>query len=104
MAPGVRNSKRVRAASQSDVLPSQSETRTSKRLLVQDTTASYDDNTAAEQYNGIAAHDNTTSEEGNVVAGHDNAAVEQNIGAANDDTTPAEGKLYVFSQFCHLFC
>jgi hypothetical protein len=34
MAPGVRNSKRVRASTQSDVQPFESETRASKRLLV----------------------------------------------------------------------
>jgi hypothetical protein len=59
MAPGVRNSKRVRASTQSDVQPSESETRASKRLLVQDPTAPYDDNPAAEESNGPAVDENT---------------------------------------------
>jgi hypothetical protein len=92
MAPGVRNSKRVRASTQSDVQPSESETRASKRLLVQDPTAPYDDNLAAEESNGPAVDENTPSEDGSVSAGHDNAALEAHIGAANDENTLAEGK------------
>jgi hypothetical protein len=72
--PRARNNKRVRAATQSDVLPSESEPRTSKRLLVQKRTTPSDDNVAAEECNGKVAHDNT-SEEGNEAASHDNAAV-----------------------------
>jgi hypothetical protein len=94
MAPGVRNSKRVRAATQSDVLPSESETERSKRLHVQDTRAAYDDNTAAEDVNGTTGHDNSTSEECNVTAGHDNAVVDQDIGAAANENTLAEGKFF----------
>jgi hypothetical protein len=92
MAPGVRNSKRVRASTQSDVQPSESETRASKRLLVQEPTAPYDDNPAAEESHGLAVDENTPSEDGNVSAGQDNAALEAHIGAANDDNTLAEGK------------
>jgi hypothetical protein len=92
MAPGVRNSTRVRASTQSDVLPSESEMRASKRLLVQDPTAPYDDNPAAEESNGPAVDENTPLEDGSVSAGHDNAALEAHIGAANDDNTLVEGK------------
>jgi hypothetical protein len=81
MVSGVRN-----------VQPSESETRASKRLFVQDPTAPYDDNPAAEDSNGPAVDENTPSEDGNVSAGHDNAALEAHIGAANDDNTVAEGK------------
>jgi hypothetical protein len=93
MAPGVRNSKRVRAATQSDVLPFESEIERSKRLHVQDARATYDDNTATEDANGIAGHDNSTSEEGNVTA-DDNAIVDQDIGAATNENTLAEGKFF----------
>jgi hypothetical protein len=99
MAPGVRNNKIVRAATQSDVLPSESETRASKRLLVQDPTPPYDDNPAAEESNGPAVDENTPSEDGSVSAGHDNAALEAHIGGANDDNTLAEGKHFIFMQF-----
>jgi hypothetical protein len=95
MAPGVRNCKRVRAATQSDVLPSEFEPRTSKRHLVQEHTTPFDDNAAVEECNGTVAHDNTL-EEGNEAAAHDNASVEQYIGAANDDLSFPEGKLYFF--------
>jgi hypothetical protein len=92
MAPGVRNSKRVRASTLLDVQPSESETRASKRLLIQDPTAPYDDNPAVEESNGPAVDENTPSEDGSVSAGHDNTALEAHIGAANDDNTLAEGK------------
>jgi hypothetical protein len=95
MALGDRNSKRVRAATQSDVLPSESEARTSKRLLVQEHTTPSDDNAAAKECNRTVAHDNT-SEEGNEAATHDNASVEQYIGAPNDDLSFPEGELYFF--------
>jgi hypothetical protein len=62
----------VRVATQSDVLPSESEIERSKRLHVQDARAASDDNTATEDANGIAGHDNSTLEEGNVTAGDDN--------------------------------
>jgi hypothetical protein len=78
MAPGVRNSKRVRATTQLDVLPSKSEPRTSKRHLVQEHTTPSDDNAAIEECNGTISPDNT-SEEGNEAATHDNASVEQYI-------------------------
>jgi hypothetical protein len=78
MTPGVRNNKRVRAATQSDVLPSESEPRTLKRLLVQEYTTPSDDNAAAEECNGTVAHDNTSGE-GNEAAAHDNASVEHYI-------------------------
>jgi hypothetical protein len=58
MVPKVRNSKRVRAGTQSDVLPSESETERSKRLRVQDARASSDDNTTAEDANETVGHDN----------------------------------------------
>jgi hypothetical protein len=103
MAPGVRNSKRVRATTQSDVLPSECEPRTSKRHLVQEHTTPSDDNAATEECNGTVAPDNT-SEEGNEAAAHDNASVEQYIGAANDDLSFPEGKLYFFIYLCELFC
>jgi hypothetical protein len=97
MAPGVRNSKRVRASTQSDVQPSESETRASKRLLVQDPTAPYDDNPAAEESNEPAVDENAPSEDGSVSAGHDNAAFEAHIAAANDDNTLAEGKHFFYA-------
>jgi hypothetical protein len=99
MAPGIRNSKRVRASTQSDVLPSESETIASKRLLVQDPTAPYDDNPATEESNGPAIDENTPSEDGSVSAGHDNTALQAHIRAANDDNTLAEGKHFTFMQF-----
>jgi hypothetical protein len=99
MAPGVRNSKKVRASTQSDVLPSESETRASKRLLVQDPTTPYDDNPAAEESNGPTVDENTPSEDGSVSAGHDNAALDAHIGAANDDNTLAEGKHFFSCNF-----
>jgi hypothetical protein len=92
MAPGVRNSKRVRVSTQSDVQPSESKTRASKRLLVHDPTAPYDDNPGAEESNGPAVDENTPSEDGSVSVGHDNATFEAHIAAANDDNTLAEGK------------
>jgi hypothetical protein len=103
MAPVVRNSKRVRAATQSDVLPSESEPRTSKRNLLKEHTTPSDDNAAAQECNGTVAHDNT-SEEGNEAAAHDNASIEQYVGAANDDLSFPEGKLYFFINLHHLFC
>jgi hypothetical protein len=60
MVPGVRDSKRVRATTQSDVLPSESEPRTSKRHLVQEHTSPSDDNAATEECNGTVAPDNTS--------------------------------------------
>jgi hypothetical protein len=99
MAPGVRKSKRVRVVTQSDVLPSESKPRTSKRHLVQEHTTPSDDNAAAEECNATVAHDNT-SEEGNEAVAHDNAYLEQDIGAANDDLSFPEGKFsftYVIS-------
>jgi hypothetical protein len=99
MAPGVRNSKRVRASTQSDVQPFESETRASKRLIVQDPTAPYDDNPAAEESNGPAVDENTPSEDGSVSAGHDNTALEAHIGVANDDNTLAEGKHFFSCSF-----
>jgi hypothetical protein len=95
MVRGVRNNKRVREATQSDVLPSESEPRRSKRLLAHEHTTPSDDNAAAEECNGTVAHDNT-SKEGNEAAAHDNAVVEQHIGAPNDDHSFPEGKLYFF--------
>jgi hypothetical protein len=95
MAPGVRNSKRVRVTTHSDVLPFESEPRTSKRHIVQEHATSSDDNAATEECNGTVAPDNT-SEEGNEAAAHDNASVEQYIRAANDDLSFPEGKLYFF--------
>jgi hypothetical protein len=105
MAPGVRNSKRVRADTQSDVLPSESAPRTSKRLVVQDRTTPSDDNAAGQECSGTVANDNT-SQEGNEAAGHDNtshednevaaheiASVDRYIGAPNDDLPFSEGKL-----------
>jgi hypothetical protein len=99
MAPGVRNSKRVRASTQSDVQPTESETRASKRLLVQDPTTPFDDNPALEESNAPAFDENTPSQDGNVSAGHDNAGFEANIAAANDDNTLAEGKLFFSCNF-----
>jgi hypothetical protein len=94
MAPVVRNSKRVRASTQSKNQPTESEIRASKRLLVQDPTAPYEDNPAAEESNGPAVDENTPSEDGSVSAGHDNAGFEAHIAAGNDDNTLAEGKLF----------
>jgi hypothetical protein len=99
MAPGVRNSKRVRASTQSDVQPFESETRASKRLIVQDPTAPYDDNPAAEESNGPAVDENTPTEDGSVSTGHDNTALEAHIGVANDDNTLAEGKHFFSCSF-----
>jgi hypothetical protein len=99
MARGVRNSKRVRASTQSDVQPSESETRASKRLLVQNPTAPYDDNPAAEESNGLVVDENTPSEDGSVSTGHDNTAFEAHIAAANDDNTLAEGKHFFSCSF-----
>ena len=97
MAPGVRNSKRVRATAEVEVQPSASETSRSKRLHVQAPPAANEDPTPAEEANGTAGHDNTASGEANVTAGHDNADVEEDIVAANDNTL-AEGKFYFSSQ------
>jgi hypothetical protein len=94
MAPGVRNSKIVKAGTQSDVLPSESETERSKRLHVQDARAGSDDNIAAEDANGTSVHDNSTSEEGNVTAGDENAVVDQNNGATANKNTITEGKFF----------
>jgi hypothetical protein len=94
MVPKVRNSKRVRAGTQSDVLPSESETERSKRLHVQDARASSDGNTAAEDANETVGHDNSTSEEGYVTAGDDNAVVDQNNGAVANENTIPEGKFF----------
>jgi hypothetical protein len=87
----------VRATTQSEVLPSESKPRTLKRHLVQEHTSPSDDNATTEEFNGTVAPDNTSGE-GNEAAAHDNAFVEQCIGAANDDLSFPEGKLY----FIHL--
>jgi hypothetical protein len=94
MAPGVRNSKRVRVATQSNVLPSELEKERSKRLHVHDARVGSDDNTAAKDANGTSGHENSTSEEGNVTAGDDNAVVDQDIGATANENTIAEGKFF----------